>query len=211
MPPSRLPVPRHRSRAQVALRPGDANSRQAITPCERPETWVTERSGHMGNTFRLSAGGIDAVGRVFGDGGATSLCGSATGGRVDDGCVSSLRHLAPVHVQDRAQACPGIEADQDDASEVTSHRPLRHSFLHLLRPTGAPRWACRHCLPGAPGRKKEAAASCRRNHRRRDGFAGGRVPPATAEAGYPRDSPSNQETATHGLAGGSGGTRTGKL
>jgi len=31
---------------------------------ERPETWVTFRTGHMGNTFRLlRAGGVDAVGK----------------------------------------------------------------------------------------------------------------------------------------------------
>src|SRR5437016_5584982 len=36
--------------------------------CARPETWVTERTGHMGNTFRLRAGGVDAVEGVFGDG-----------------------------------------------------------------------------------------------------------------------------------------------
>jgi hypothetical protein len=24
-----------------------------LTYCERPETWVTRRTGHMGNTFRL--------------------------------------------------------------------------------------------------------------------------------------------------------------
>ena len=31
-------------------------------PYERPETWVTFRTGHMGYTFRfLQAGGVDAV------------------------------------------------------------------------------------------------------------------------------------------------------
>src|SRR5258708_2015492 len=28
---------------------------------ERPETWVTFRTGHMGDTFRFRAGGVDAV------------------------------------------------------------------------------------------------------------------------------------------------------
>jgi hypothetical protein len=34
----------------------------------RLETWVTGRTGHMGNTFRLRAGGVYAVEGVFGDG-----------------------------------------------------------------------------------------------------------------------------------------------
>src|SRR5580704_15061800 len=37
---------------------------------ERPETWVTLCTGHMGNTFRPLAGGVDAVEGVFGRGAA---------------------------------------------------------------------------------------------------------------------------------------------
>jgi len=33
---------------------------------ERPETWVTVRTGHMGYTFRFFAEGVDAVEREFG-------------------------------------------------------------------------------------------------------------------------------------------------
>jgi hypothetical protein len=42
---------------------------------ERPETQVTERTGHMGNTFRFWAGGVDAVDGVFGDGGTSTVRG----------------------------------------------------------------------------------------------------------------------------------------
>jgi hypothetical protein len=38
---------------------------------------VTDRTGHMGNTFPLSGGGVDAVEGVFGDGRAPAVCRSA--------------------------------------------------------------------------------------------------------------------------------------
>src|SRR5439155_8808788 len=59
----------------------------------RPETWVTLRTGHMGNTFRLWAGGVDAVVREFGDGGTPALCRPPAGRGGDDGHVPRVRHL----------------------------------------------------------------------------------------------------------------------
>jgi hypothetical protein len=35
---------------------------------ERPDTWVTDRTGHMGYTFSLLGGSENAVEGVFGDG-----------------------------------------------------------------------------------------------------------------------------------------------
>src|SRR5207237_1118516 len=62
--------------------------------CERPETWVTFRTGHMGDTFRFRAGGVDAVESEFGNGRAPSFRRSAPGWRADDPDVSGVRHLA---------------------------------------------------------------------------------------------------------------------
>src|SRR3954447_22984477 len=44
------------------------------SPGERPETSVTFRTGHMGNTFRFRAGGVNALEREFGDERAPALC-----------------------------------------------------------------------------------------------------------------------------------------
>jgi len=38
-----------------------AISPATVPKTERPETWVTERSGHMGNTFRGFAGGVPST------------------------------------------------------------------------------------------------------------------------------------------------------
>src|SRR5215207_5653051 len=48
--------------------------------CERPETGVTVRTGHMGYTFWFfpEAGGVDAVEGVFGDGRAPAVCRTAS-------------------------------------------------------------------------------------------------------------------------------------
>src|SRR5690242_6538024 len=48
----------------------DHRRRTPLHAFDRPETWVTLRTGHMGNTFRLLAGGVDAVESEFGHGGA---------------------------------------------------------------------------------------------------------------------------------------------
>src|SRR5262245_12811595 len=61
---------------------------------ERPETWVTPRTGHMGNTFRLRVGGVDAVEGVFGRGRAPAVCVSAVGWRDDDGRLPRVRDFA---------------------------------------------------------------------------------------------------------------------
>jgi hypothetical protein len=61
----------------------------------RPETWVTFRTGHMGNTFRLlRAGGVDAVESEFGRGRAPSLYRPPPGRRGDDGCLPGVRHIS---------------------------------------------------------------------------------------------------------------------
>src|SRR5580700_10860592 len=60
---------------------------------ERPETWVTLCTGHMGNTFRPLAGGVDAVEGVFGRGRAFAVCRPASRWRADGGGVPELRHL----------------------------------------------------------------------------------------------------------------------
>src|SRR5205807_10386337 len=67
---------------------------------ERPETWVTFRTGHMGDTFRFRAGGVDAVESEFGNGRAPSFRRSAPGWRADDPDVSGVRHLAQDRLQD---------------------------------------------------------------------------------------------------------------
>ena len=51
---------------------------------ERPETWVTDRTGHMGNTFPVCGGGVDAVEGVFGNGRAPAVRCSAAGRRSDE-------------------------------------------------------------------------------------------------------------------------------
>src|SRR5215472_4792616 len=66
---------------------------------ERPETWVTFRTGHMGNTFRLLAGGVDAVESEFGDGGAPALCRPPVGRGGDDGRVPRVRHIPEDRLQ----------------------------------------------------------------------------------------------------------------
>ena len=56
-----------------------------MVPGERPETWVTGRTGHIGNTFPpLGAGGGDAVEGVFGDGRAPAVCRQVVQRRIDD-------------------------------------------------------------------------------------------------------------------------------
>src|SRR6516162_8632517 len=81
--------------------------REGLTPMspgrtsERPETWVTHRTGHMGNTFRpFWAGGVDAVESEFGDGGAPAVCRPAVGRRDDDGRMSGFRDIAEDRLQD---------------------------------------------------------------------------------------------------------------
>src|SRR5258708_7422398 len=66
---------------------------------ERPETWVTERTGHIGNTFRQRLGGVDAVEGMFGYGRAPTVRVSPARGRGHDGRVPGVRYLA----QDRLQ------------------------------------------------------------------------------------------------------------
>src|SRR5207302_11153606 len=67
---------------------------------ERPETWVTRRTGHIGNTFRLRAGDVYAVEGVFGDERALAVCGEVARGRIDDRGLPGVWHLP----QDRLQA-----------------------------------------------------------------------------------------------------------
>src|SRR5215471_11264580 len=68
---------------------------------ERLETWVTLRTGHMGNTFRLLwAGGVDAVESEFGDGGAPAVCRPAVGRGDNDGRMPGFRHFAEDRLQD---------------------------------------------------------------------------------------------------------------
>ena len=68
---------------------------------EWPGTWVTERTGHMGYTFRLlAAGGVDAVEREYGHGRTSAFRRPTAGGGADDGALPGVRHLA----EDRAQA-----------------------------------------------------------------------------------------------------------
>src|SRR6266404_3202912 len=69
------------------------------TCSERPETWVTERTGHIGNTFRQRLGGVDAVEGMFGYGRAPTVRVSPARGRGHDGRVPGVRYLA----QDRLQ------------------------------------------------------------------------------------------------------------
>src|SRR6266446_2112841 len=86
----------HRSYGFCAM----SHRRRMFERRERPETWVTFRTGHMGNTFRLlRAGGVDAVESEFGDGRAPSLCGPPGGWRGHDGRLPRFRHIA----QDRLQ------------------------------------------------------------------------------------------------------------
>src|SRR5438270_1615102 len=64
----------------------------------------------MGNTFRLWAGGVDAVESEFGDGGTPALCRPPAGRGGDDGHVPRVRHLPQDRLQDfrplqRARAC----------------------------------------------------------------------------------------------------------
>lgn len=44
-----------------------------VRNADRPETWVTFRAGHMGNTFRPSAGERHAVESEFGNAGASQI------------------------------------------------------------------------------------------------------------------------------------------
>src|SRR2546430_16988116 len=76
---------------------------------ERPETWVTFRTGHMGDTFRFRAGGVDAVESGFGNGRAPSFRRSAPGWRADDPDVSGVRHLAHGQPQGlQLVQCPSV-------------------------------------------------------------------------------------------------------
>src|SRR5436309_14752443 len=71
-----------------------------VIPHVRPETWVTLRTGHMGNTFRLWAGGVDAVESEFGNGRAPLLCRPAAGRRGHDGHVPGVRDIPQDRLQD---------------------------------------------------------------------------------------------------------------
>src|SRR5919197_1281130 len=68
----------------------------------RPETWVTFRTGHMGNTSRLDSqvGGADALEGEFGNGRAPAFCRPPPGRGDDDRCVPRVRHLAQDRLQD---------------------------------------------------------------------------------------------------------------
>src|SRR6266516_931620 len=64
----------------------------------------------MGNTFRLLAGGVDAVESEFGDGGTPALCRPPAGRGSHDGRVPGVRHLPQDRLQgfrplQRARAC----------------------------------------------------------------------------------------------------------
>jgi len=59
----------------------------------RPETWVTERSGHIGNTFRF-AGGVDAVERGVQSGGASTFRRPSSGWGMYECRLPGVRDLA---------------------------------------------------------------------------------------------------------------------
>src|SRR5205085_3813793 len=57
----------------------------------RTETWVTQRTGHMGNTFRFRAGGVDAVEREFGRGRTPAFRGPCFGRGALDRALPGVR------------------------------------------------------------------------------------------------------------------------
>ena len=87
-----------RSAIAAAVRAGSSTGKFAVLYV-RPETWVTERTGHMGNTFRFRAGGVDAVESEFGRGGASSFRSPCSGGRSPDGPVPGVRERRPFRRQ----------------------------------------------------------------------------------------------------------------
>src|SRR5690606_18179479 len=90
--------------------PADGNLRFPDSPdkCrhtekhERPETWVTLCTGHMGNTSRMRshAGGVDALEGVFSDGRAHALRRPVARGRADERDLPRVRHLSQDRLQD---------------------------------------------------------------------------------------------------------------
>src|SRR5579862_3677459 len=92
----------------------------------------------MGNTFRLWAGGVDAVEREFGDGRAPVLCWPPAGRRGDDGSLSGIRHLA----QDRLQNLRSLQgawarsADRPDAAAGALCQPEQKTLQPLDNPFG---------------------------------------------------------------------------
>src|SRR5262249_13389867 len=56
---------------------------------ERPETWVTHRTGHIGNTSSPRGGGYALEG-VCGDGRETAVCGSPASRRGDGGTLQGV-------------------------------------------------------------------------------------------------------------------------
>ena len=63
------PIARGVDRWRAALvrhDPGLERDHPGRASSERPETQVTDRSGHMGNAFRRFGGGMDALDNPFG-------------------------------------------------------------------------------------------------------------------------------------------------
>src|SRR5271169_5836683 len=92
---------------------------------ERPETWVTVCTGHMGDTSRQAclAGGVDALEGVFGHGRASSVCCPTAGGRGDERGLSRIRRLA----QDRLQDLRAVQGAWARGLTDRSRRPVRYA------------------------------------------------------------------------------------
>src|SRR6202043_4248777 len=66
---------------------------------ERPDTWVTVCTGHIGDTSS-PRGGSDALEGVFGDGRKAAVCGSPASRRTDGGTLQGVWHLPQDRLQD---------------------------------------------------------------------------------------------------------------
>lgn len=74
-------------------------------PRERPETWVTDCTGHMGDTFRLLAGGVDTVEGVFGHGQAPAVFAFPPRAR-STRCCAAMPGQIPREARKRAACTP---------------------------------------------------------------------------------------------------------
>src|SRR6266700_834217 len=81
----------------------------------------------MGNTFRLLAGGVDAVESEFGDGGTPALCRPPAGRGSHDGRVPGVRHLPP-----KGEKCyPCVRYEVSPMARV-SHASTRAESIEMV-------------------------------------------------------------------------------